>query len=164
MTVSLSLGAVVLVREWLDRFGAGVKRDPIPAAFFRYKITMDSNFTIFVGRVREGLSNYLLFRAEAAPTPSQVEQIKGLSEDQKRELFTKIKLELARLAIGYSGLSFPDARDFHLSKRIPISEALTEHEFISALEDVEAALSATIIVFQSELEKANSQRRATTNG
>ncbi len=140
-----------LVRDWLDRFGVGVKRDPVPTAFFRFFVTLGSGTSLYVGRGREGISDYLLFRADLAPTTKQVESIEALSEKNKLRLLYRIRLELSRARLGYDGLHLPVAKNFNISKRVPIRETLTEHEFMQAIDEMEAGIITTVLAFETGL-------------
>ncbi len=68
-------------------------------------------------------------------------------------LIGKIRLELARRNVGYRNLAIP-AEDTHLFRRVPIRETLTEHEFIAAMDEVEAAAHSVGLVFALEIVKA----------
>ena len=76
----------------------------------------------------------------------------ALSEPDKQRITVSAQLELARRNVGYSGPLLA-ANGFYIFKRIPISETLTEHQFIAAIDEVEAAVHAVIAVIVLELQK-----------
>jgi hypothetical protein len=141
------------VRDWLDDFQFAVKNSPLPTAYFRYLVTADSGTKMFVGRTKNDFDDYLQVRAEISATQNDLELIGTLSQNQQALLILGTQLELARRHVGYANLALP-ANDFYIFKRIPIRETLTEHEFVAALEEMEAAVHSVGILFGISLTHA----------
>ena len=134
------------VRDWLNNFQCSVKKSPLETAYFRYLVTVDSGTKMFIGRTMGDLQNYIQLRSDMNPSPSDLEHFNSLSEIEKGVVVGSIRLELARRQVGYRNLSI-SLDNFFISKRIPIRESLTEHEFISAVDEVEAAAHSVMFVF-----------------
>jgi hypothetical protein len=135
------------VRDWLDNFRYGVKNDPIQTAHFRFVVTTDGGRRIIVGRVREEFSDYVTLRADIKPTEEELALMEKIGEYEKQLMIMDLQLEMARAQIGYSGLE-TSAGPFYLFRRIPITRNLTEHEFIAAMDAVDAAVNSISIVFR----------------
>ncbi|HEY2016169.1 MAG TPA: hypothetical protein VGH38_21850, partial [Bryobacteraceae bacterium] len=75
-----------------------------------------------------------------------------LSDIERAVVVGNIRLELARRSVGYQNLEIPGDK-FFIAKRLPIRETLTEHEFVAAIDEVEAAAHSVQIVFGLELVK-----------
>ena len=140
------------VRDWLNNFQCSVKKSPLETAYFRYLVTVDSGTKMFIGRTMGDLQNYIQLRSDMNPSPSDLEHFNSLSEIEKGVVVGSIRLELARRQVGYRNLSI-SLDNFFISKRIPIRESLTEHEFISAVDEVEAAAHSVMFVFALEIIK-----------
>jgi hypothetical protein len=140
------------VRDWLNNFLCSVKKAPIENAYFRYLVTLGSGTKVLVGRVKGDLQDYLQIRADLNPGPDDLKKFVTLTQLEQAVVLSNIRLEMARRHIGYRNLAIP-ANDAHLFKRIPIRETLTEHEFIGAVEEVEAAILAVGLVFALEFVK-----------
>lgn len=138
------------VRMWLDNFRYAVQNAPIPITHFRFIVTVDSGTKMIVVRLREEFTDYLVIRSELDPSNEELKRIEEMTEDERTLIIMEIRLELARRNIGYSGLSLP-IEDFGIFKRIPVRDSLTEHEFIAALDEVEAAVHIVGIVFSIAL-------------
>ncbi len=136
-----------LVQSWLNNFRVSVKNDPVPEASFRVFATMDSGVAATIGRPRGDFGNYIIIRSDVTPTKEELEHLNSIGNDKANLLVLDINLELARLVIGHSAIGIP-LQPFNVFKRVPITEELTEHVFIAAFEDVEAAINAIRIVFR----------------
>lgn len=141
------------IRDWLNNFQCSVKRAPLENTYFRYLVAMDSGTKMLVGRTKGDFQDYIQIRADVSPGPDDIERISTLSELEKAALLTNIRLELTRRKVGYRNLAFP-AKEIYIFKSIPIRETLTEHEFVTALNEVEAAAHSIGFVFALELIKA----------
>ncbi len=135
-----------VARDWLDNFNVAVQRSPNPLCHFRFMVTVDSGTKMMVGRLKETHQNYVVIRSAIAPTDDDLKQIESLAPDQKNILVGELRLELARRHVGYENLALP-VKDFAIFKRVPITESLNEHEFIAALDEVEAAVHAVSLVY-----------------
>lgn len=143
------------IKQWLDNFSFEVKRASIPDAHFRYLITTDSQVTIILGRLRNELSSYILLRIEVSPNDAEKAQIAKFSPEERAIAMVKTKIELNRARIGYSGFTSLDG-GFAITKRIPISEKLSEDDLIEALAEIEAAyhlvfLTGTLFTLENKL-------------
>ncbi|MHB1959680.1 MAG: DUF2299 family protein [Acidobacteriaceae bacterium] len=140
------------VRDWLNNFQYSVKKSPVETAHFRYLVTVDSGTKMLIGRTKDGFQDYIVIRSDMSPNADDMSQFNSLSDLQKAVVVGSIRLELARRRVGYQNLTIP-ANDFFISKRIPIRESLTEHEFIAAVDEVEAAAHSVMFVFALEIIK-----------
>ena len=113
------------VRLWLDKFRVAVKNDPNEETYFRFIVTTPNNTKIIVGRPRNEFSSYLVLRAELTASEDEKKRINALPNDKAEELILAIRLEMARLGVGYSGLGLPYST-LALTKAIPIGDNLTE--------------------------------------
>lgn len=127
--------------EWLYKFRLTVKNSPTPNAHFHVEVTTDSDRHILIGRSKDDWSDYLEFWAglRAADENEQV-VIDSLTKDQASWITVNLKLELARARVGYAGLTMLGS-EYRISKRIPITEALTEDQVINTIWEMEAILS-----------------------
>jgi hypothetical protein len=141
------------VRDWLNNFQYSVKKSPNETTYFRYLVTVDSGTKLLIGRTKDEFQEYVQIRADMRPNTTDMESFNALSDLQKAVLIGSIRLELARRNVGYRGLTIP-ADDFYISKRIPIRETLTEHEFIGAVDEMEAAAHSVSLVFALEIVKS----------
>jgi hypothetical protein len=142
----------MLVRTWLDNWRVTVKSDPNPESYFRLIATMDSGTSMVIGRVLGVLSNYLILRHDIVPTAAEFELLNRLPPGQCGRIFSEIRLEIARSHVGCSAIgSRPEP--FNIWKRIPINEHLTEHAFIAAMDDIEAASHALANIFLIGLQR-----------
>ena len=141
----------------------GVKNAPLPTTHFRLIVEVDSGTKLLVGRVKSGLTEYLLIRADLQPQGEDLRVLEALDEDSRTRLILEVRLELARRNIGYSGLQFPP-EDFNIFKRLPINESLTEHEFLKAIDEMEAAVHATMIVFLMGTIHLTEKKKLNANG
>jgi hypothetical protein len=141
------------VRDWLNNFQYSVKKSPIETAYFRYLVTVDSGTKMLIGRTKGDFQDYVQIRSDMAPSDSDMAQFDILSDIEKAVLVGNIRLELARRHVGYQNLKIP-SDEFFISKRIPIRETLAEHEFIAAIDEVEAAAHAVGLVFAIGIVKA----------
>jgi hypothetical protein len=140
------------VRDWLNNFQCSVKKSPVETAYFRYLVTVDSGTKMLIGRTKGDFQDYVQIRSEMNPSPSDMAYFDSLSDIQRAVVVGNIRLELARRQVGYRNLSIP-TNDFYIFKRIPIRETLTEHEFINAVDEVEAAAHSVMFVFALEIIK-----------
>ena len=130
------------IRTWLNNFNYGIKNTPDGNAHFCLLVTADSDTKMVIGRLKaEKDSEYVYIKAIIGPTGEELGNLNRLTEQEKAKLFVSIKLELSRRRIGYRGLIFPP-NDFFIFKRVPISSSLTEHEFLSSVDEIEAAVNA----------------------
>jgi hypothetical protein len=140
------------VRDWLNNFQYSVKKAPLETTYFRYLVTVDSGTKLLIGRPKGDLQDYLLIISEMSPTPSDMSLFNKLSDLEKAVIVGNLRLELARRYVGYQNLVIP-FDNFFIIKRIPIRETLTEHEFIAAIDEVEAAAHSVMFVFALEIIK-----------
>jgi hypothetical protein len=140
------------VRDWLNNFQYSVKKSPFETAYFRYQVTVESGTKMFIGRTKNDLQDYIQVRCDMSPTESDMSYFNSLSDLQKGVIIGNLRLELARRSVGYQNLTLP-ADNFFITKRIPIRETLTEHEFIAAIDEVEAAAHSVMFVFALEIVK-----------
>lgn len=140
------------VRDWLNNFQYSVKRSPVETTYFRYLVTVESGTKMLVGRTKNEFQDYIQIRCDLCPTVEDMAHFNSLSDIEKAVLVGNIRLELARRSVGYQNLSIP-ADNFFISKRIPIRETLTEHEFMAAIDEVEAAAHSVGFVFALEIAK-----------
>jgi hypothetical protein len=140
------------VRDWLNNFQYSVKRSPLETAHFRYLVTVESGTKMLIGRTKNDFQDYIQIRCDMNPTEKDMSLFHGLSELERAVITGNIRLELARRNVGYQNLTLP-ADNFFISKRIPIRETLTEHEFIAAIDEVEAAAHSVMFVFALEFIK-----------
>jgi hypothetical protein len=151
------------VRDWLDNFRYSVQKSPLPTAYFRFLVTVDSGTKMYIGRPRESFEDYILIRSEIKPTDAECQSIENLSEENRKLLILHIRLEMERRHLGYSNLGWPTSDPIVIFKRIPIREILTEHEFIAAIDEVEAAVHCVGTVFSIALIKAANFRSIPAN-
>jgi hypothetical protein len=140
-------------RDWLNNFQYSVKKSPVETAYFRYLVTVDSGTQMLVGRTKDDFQDYILIRSDMSPTAEDMSRFNSLSDIEKAVLIGSIRLELARRNVGYQNLTIP-GDNFFISKRVPIRETLTEHEFIAAIDEVEGAAHSVALVFGLEVVKA----------
>jgi hypothetical protein len=140
------------VRDWLNNFQCSVKKSPVETAYFRYVVTVDSGTKMLIGRTKNDFQDYIQIKCEVVPDANDLEKINGLTELERAVVVGNIRLELARRHVGYHNLAIP-ADDTYLFKRVPIRETLTEHEFIAAMDEVEAAAHSLALVFALEVVK-----------
>jgi hypothetical protein len=107
---------------------------------------------MLVGRTKNDFQDYLQIRCDIVPSTEDMAHFDILSDIDQAVLVGNIRLELARRNVGYQNLAIP-ADNFFISKRIPIRETLTEHEFVAAIDEVEAAVHGVGIVFALEVVK-----------
>ncbi len=143
----------ICVRDWLNNFQYAVKKSPVETAYFRYLVTVDSGTKMFIGRPKGDFQDYVLIRSDLIPGPQDLEHIATLTTLQTAVIVGNIRLELARHHVGYLNISIP-IKDAHIFKRIPIRETLTEHDFVAAIEEVEAAAHSVAFVFALEMVQA----------
>jgi hypothetical protein len=108
---------------------------------------------MLVGRTKDDFQDYILIRSDMSPTAEDMSRFNSLSDIEKAVLIGSIRLELARRNVGYQNLTIP-GDNFFISKRVPIRETLTEHEFIAAIDEVEGAAHSVALVFGLEVVKA----------
>jgi hypothetical protein len=140
------------VREWLNNFQCAVKKSPVETAYFRYLVTVDSGTKMLIGRTKGDFQEYVQVRSDMAPNAEEMANFNKFSDMERAVVISNIKLELARRNVGYRNLNIP-LHDFFIFKRVPIRESLTEHEFIAAIDEVEAATHSVSFVFALEILK-----------
>lgn len=138
------------VRLWLSNFRVSVKNDPVAEAHFRLAATMDSGTVMTVVRPRGEFSHYIIIRSDITPTPDELKAIDGFPEDEAERMFVEIKLQLSHFRVGFSALG---KNPFHVFKRLPIDDALTEHTLMAALDEVEAAMHSVSAMFYLGLQR-----------
>lgn len=137
------------VREWIDAFGFTVQKDPNDGVFFRYRVTLPppDNEHITVFRMKNENPQYIHVYADLSMTEAQFRELRSrISDAQILQVLNELKLELARIRMGYSGLTIPPV-DFKLFKRVLIHPGLKESDFFAAIGDVEAAMHLVSVIY-----------------
>lgn len=142
------------VRDWLDNFRVSVQKSPLSTAYFRFLVTVESGTKMYIGRPRETFEEYIVIRSEITPSDSERTTIENMDEGERALFILHIRLEMERRHVGYSNLTWPITGPLVIFKRIPIRETLTEHEFIAAVDEVEASVHCVGTVFGMALIKA----------
>jgi hypothetical protein len=141
------------VRDWLNNFQCSVKKSPVDIAYFRYLVTVDSGTKMLIGRTKGDFQDYIQIRSDISPGTDDLKKLSELTDLERAVVLGNIRLDLARRHVGYRLLAISAEGDSHVFKRIPIRETLTEHEFIAAMDEVEAAVHSVGLVFALELVK-----------
>jgi hypothetical protein len=144
------------VRDWLDRYGLTVRNDPADGIAFRYRVVLPApdseNLTIFRMKVEE--AQYIQVYADLSVTEEQGKHLLAdFTRKQLGDALFDLKLELARVRIGYSGLTIPPL-DFKVFRKVYIHAELRETEFYSAIHEVEAAIHLVNVVYLRLLENS----------
>ncbi len=147
------------IRTWLDNYKIAVKTDPIPGAYFRFRITLDSGMHMTVIRSKTEYVDYVQVLCDMGLRGEQESLFELFSSEERADLILDIKLELARAGVSFGGLSDPP-KDFHLFRRIPIHHNLSEYIFMSAVGEVEAASLLVAVVFQKAKQKVDTTQTA----
>ena len=121
------------VISWLNNFQLSSEDKTDDAAYFRYIIKMQSGSKINIVRLKNQ-KNYVLLQIVLEPDENILKQ---LSRAQVEELFSQMKIEIARQKINFM---VPDKKhkNIYLEKRIPIGAGLTEDVFISAIDEMDS--------------------------
>jgi hypothetical protein len=122
-----------VVRAWMDDWGYGVQRLDAPAAYFAYMVTLPSGQVVSVSRDKNR-AKHLTIGTIIRLTPDYQKRFNALSPSERTLALREILIETTRSKIE-EGID-PAKPEISLAKRIPITENLTEFEFISSLSDV----------------------------
>lgn len=120
----------VNVRQWLDDFHLSVKRKDDPDAFFSFDIVGPSGGMTL--RRAKKLDKYLVLGAIAGLDEKLMNEYSRLSDEQKAELDSDLKLELARARLSFE---YRLPGPILISNAIPITANLTEYDVIKNISD-----------------------------
>lgn len=84
------------------------------------------------------------------------------SAEERAQLFTDIKIELARAQVSYAGLVDPPEH-FHIFRRVPIQHNLTEFAFMSMIGSLEAAFNLVALVLLKKGLESDKKKPNTTS-
>jgi hypothetical protein len=146
------------VRSWLDTHRVGIKNDPSPESYFRFRITFDSGKVMTVVRMRDQ-PDYVQILADMSLRGDDKKLLEQLNEEEIGQILWDVRVELARAQVGYVGLIYPP-ENFIISRRIPIHHNLTEFIFISMLGSVEAAMNLIGLMFFKTKSEADRRKGA----
>jgi hypothetical protein len=127
--------------EWVYKFRLSVKNEPAPdVAHFRICVTTNEKH-IYIARPKNDWNDYLEFWANMREADRDEQAlIDGLTSDETAWILVSLKMELARMRMGYSGF-ISLGSGYRIIKRIPITESLREDEVINMIWEMEAALN-----------------------
>jgi hypothetical protein len=129
--------ARVSIRDWLDKAGLEVRNTPTPNCMFSYVVTLNAK-RIAVGQL-ESEPSYLHFHSSLTFNDADntlLAQVPG----GIYEIIRALRIGLALLEIGYSGLDTP-LREVVVTKRIFMPDDFNEDKFLAALFKVESAFN-----------------------
>lgn len=145
------------IRLWLDSHKFSVKNDPSPESYFRLRIKLDSGVNLTVLRMKNEHPDYIQILCDMGIRGEDKKVLESFSEAEAEQIIFDIRLELARAAIGYSGLVNPP-ENFMMFRRLPIHHNLTEFIFIGTIGEVEAAHNLVILMFLKTKQQAEQKQ------
>ena len=128
------------IRTWLDAFGITTKkvRGDDAEVHFELLVTMSSSGRrITIARAKKH-DRYIAFASTLALSPESKAALGNITKEQDDRLRRDLGLELARMKMVYR---FPEPLTVSVRKVVPITDGLTEHDFLTALDDVDFALT-----------------------
>src|ERR1700678_1186321 len=108
---------------------------------------------MYVGRPRDAFEDYIMIRSEIKPSETERQTIENMTDVERAMLILSLRLELERRHVSYTNLKWP-TDELLIFKRIPIRDTLTEHEFVTAIDEMEATVHSVGTVFGMALIKA----------
>lgn len=132
------------VRDWLNSSRLTITNSPKDITHFRWKVKINDT-TMVIYRAKEQYSEYIEFNCGLGLTKEEKSRLlQGMTPSETEAMWWAVKLELARACCGYANLADPP-ENFYIFKRVPI-EGLSEHQFLSAISEVEAVAHAVLAV------------------
>jgi hypothetical protein len=122
------------VRNWLDATEVNVRRLPADANIhFGFEVTTVSGTPLGILRAR-GDDRYLTFVTRIALSPEHKQVYDGMTEIEKVRMRRSFRLEAAKAKIEF--MATPDLTPITIQSRLPITETLTEADFLVAINEV----------------------------
>ncbi len=121
-------------RSWLDKFQISTQSQPDNDVYFRYVATTPSNVKVTIARLKRH-DQALVFYARIIVDPKEIDK---LSSAQQHKMKTQIIIEMAKLGFAFN-LNAPNT--VLIQKAIPITPSLTETEFMTEVQSIDAAIT-----------------------
>jgi hypothetical protein len=140
------------IRTWLDSYGVAVTKEDVPNSFFAYGVTLRNGVPVQVLRPKDR-DRYIGFRVDVAVGPQDRAAFDKMSSEQQRHVLEDVTLEMTRSKATYDLVPpAPQLQKLMIIKTVPITNALTESSFATALDEmnVDALLASKSIVMAIE--------------
>jgi hypothetical protein len=139
------------LKMWLDDFHLSSRTAPNnngQAAYFVYVVTFANGDNVLVSRTKD-FPEYIVINGGYALTPDDQSKLSKLDTTSSTELLLDVQTELTRaktnfaMPIPFSGIG--------LESRMPITENLSEAEFIRSLDDMDNVEQLVRVTIQKDL-------------
>ncbi|HJP95275.1 MAG TPA: DUF2299 family protein [Pyrinomonadaceae bacterium] len=130
------------VREWLDAFRFSVKREQNENAHFEFIATPEMGGSLVIGNYKHQLDRYIIVHGRVALSDTDKRMFDGLSREEQTALAGSLSIYLSR-----SRASFKidlNTNEINIQRRVPITNELTEHVLVTAIEDFVNARLGTV--------------------
>jgi hypothetical protein len=141
------------IRTWLDAFGLSVKKipNPDPNVYFGLEVMLRSGTPVIVTRAKP-FERYVTLQSALVVSPEHKAPLGKLTEPQMTQLRNGLSSELSKAKIGFEIKGLP-LSNIVVATRIPITNRLTEYEFIARIDEIEFAVVVARAAFVSGLER-----------
>jgi len=145
------------VREWADTFRLGSKKLPLPNTHFGFEIILSNGVPIAVVRQKGSTDKYLFIIGRLDLAPPHKALMEKLPENERERIAREVFYELAKIKIGFIG-DLPNS--VSVLSRLPITESLTEANFVKTIDEVESGITVANATIEKALAQAGDNASA----
>jgi hypothetical protein len=150
------------IRGWLDSFSFGLKREMAPGTYFNFSVTPEG-IPPFTVALPKDLDRYVMIGARLGLTETDKEFVHKMALDELDILKANLGLILSRGRVGYK-MDLP-ANEITIQHRVPVTPDLTEHVFMTAVDELiiarAGAISALVMLVGQARGRALAEARPT---
>jgi hypothetical protein len=149
------------VRGWLETFSFSIKRQTKNEAHFEFLATPEKGIAIQIGNYKE-MEHYVIIAGRVSMSEPDKLFFDAMPEEDQAALAANLSIILSRTRAFFQ----MDLRgnDILIEKRVPVTADLSEHVFISAIQDFVSArigaLSALNLMLRDAVKRAERAERA----
>lgn len=137
------------IRKWAAYFGYGCSPISDPEVDFALDISLPTGKHILAIRSKK-LDKYIVIQGAVGISPNHLAALARMEVSEQNRVMNELIIEMARFKIGFVGGGEP-IKTITLSKQLPITNMLTEHIFIEAVNEIELAQILVIGIIRKNL-------------